>query len=44
MLLKTIAHADTNNWNLFCHDRTETFFFDDQKYNGEGIVITNKNS
>ena len=30
-MLKTIAHADTNNCNLFCHDRTETFFFDDQK-------------
>ena len=43
MLLKTISHADKNSWNLFCHARTETFFFDDQKDNGEGIVITNKN-
>ena len=40
MLLKTIAYTNTNSWNPFCHARTKNFYFNYQKGDGKGIVIS----
>ena len=42
--LKTITATDMNIWNPFWHSRTGTFYFDDQKDDGEGIMTANMNS